>query len=374
MTTLKDIQPTDNGKFFVPNQTLSQHANEIDLIDLLTAFWCAKKKIMAFISIFMLTGFVVCSVLPQSWTSKAIITLVEPTQLNELQQVLAGVQVLGVDYPVDRTDIFNLFVKKYQSQQLLKEFVESTPALTEKLTEAGVTPETLRRAINEVSEKMKASDNYKGKGDAEPLYRSWVLSFTGPNAKEVQNVLGGYIDFISDKTTRQIVSGIRNALALKASVEKERLALDLVQLQNSHNSSILRLGYALQIAKAAGITEPVYGKGQVVNDDPEFSVALGVNGIASKLEVERSIKDLTELNPELKNREYRLARLEALRIKDISIPVIGYQQSPSYPTKKDGPGMVLFLLLSAILGGLVGCASVLLRNAIGARKVPVLPQ
>jgi LPS O-antigen subunit length determinant protein (WzzB/FepE family) len=364
----------NNSAFFENAKSTSQNINEIDLIDLLTVFLGAKVRIMTFILIFILAGFIAYSVLPQKWTTKAIVTLVEPTQLNELQQALTGIQILGIDYPVDRTDMFNLFIKKFQSQQFFKEYVESTPSLTEKLSAAEDDPETLRRAISEVSKKMNASDNYTGKGESEPLYRSWTLSFTGPNAKEAQSVLIGYIDFISEKTTHQIVSGVRNALELKIKTERERLALDLAQLQNSHNSSILRLSYSLEIAKAAGLKEPVYGKGQTVNDDPEFSVALGANGIASKLEIEKAIKDLTQLNPELKNREYRLMQLEAFRIKDISIPVIGYQQSPSYPIKKDGPGMVVFLLLSAILGGLVGCASVLLCNAIGARKVPVLPQ
>ncbi len=42
--------------------------------------------------------------------------------------------------------------------------------------------------------------------------------------------------------------------------------------------------------------------------------------------------------------------------------------SPSMPVKKDGPGKALIVLLSAILGGLFACGSVLLREAMLTRN------
>ncbi|ATF95454.1 Ferric enterobactin transport protein fepE [Cedecea neteri] len=368
MSPYKDIPSVDHVAFLEHVKSPLHDINEIDLIDLLTSLWLAKKRVIIIIFVCMLTGCMVYLFQPQAWTSKAIITPVESTQLDELQETLADIQILGVDYSVDRDDMFNLFIKKFESQRLVNEYIRSAPALVGKLVAAGKNADAFRHTISEIAEQMKASNNYTGKNESDQPFRSWTLSFTGAHASDAQDVLSGYIAFISDKTASQIVRGIRNALALKLNTEREKLTLDRVQLQNSHNSSILRLGYARKIAQAANITEPVYGKGQIVSDDPDFSVTLGTKGISSKLEIEKTISDFTELNPDIKNREYRLARLEEVSIKNTNIPVINFQQSPTYPIKKDGPGIVVFLILSALIGGIAGCASVLLCHAIAVKK------
>ncbi|GAB5104342.1 hypothetical protein EC2021H102_29490 [Escherichia coli] len=45
-----------------------------------------------------------------------------------------------------------------------------------------------------------------------------------------------------------------------------------------------------------------------------------------------------------------------------------YQLSPSLPVKKDGPGKAIIVILSALIGGMVACGSVLLRHAMASRK------
>ncbi len=38
------------------------------------------------------------------------------------------------------------------------------------------------------------------------------------------------------------------------------------------------------------------------------------------------------------------------------------------PVKKDGPGKAIIVILSALIGGMVACGSVLLRYAMASRK------
>ena len=134
------------------------------------------------------------------------------------------------------------------------------------------------------------------------------------------------------------MENIRNQITLKTKVVQQQLELDRVRLTNIHNTNLQRLNYSLEVANAAGIKKPVYSNGQAVKDDPDYSVALGADGIAQKLQIEKNLKDVAELNADFQNREYYLTQLQKLSVEDVKLEPFRYQLSPSLPVKKDGPG------------------------------------
>ena len=71
--------------------------------------------------------------MPQKWTSKAVITPAEQTQWNPLRQMMVELQVLGVDAKISRPDVFNLFIKRFQSQSLLEEYMKTSPYVMSQL-------------------------------------------------------------------------------------------------------------------------------------------------------------------------------------------------------------------------------------------------
>ncbi|MEX9252490.1 LPS O-antigen length regulator Wzz(fepE) [Pseudenterobacter timonensis] len=344
------------------------HAKEIDLLRLLEILFAAKKRIVAIVFAFAVAGLAIALMMPQKWTSKAVVTPAEQTQWNDLQQMLVALQVLDVGAGVDRGDTFNLFIKKFQSQSLLEEYMKSSPYVMAQLENAEVDPLELHRAVVNIAEKMKAQDNAAAKDADKMPYTSWTLSFTAPTAEDAQVVLKGYIDYIASIVQKETMLNIRNVLALKTRIEKERLELDRVRLTNAHNTNMQRLNYSLEVANAAGIKKPVYSNGQAVKDDPDYSVALGADGIAEKLRIEKSLKDISELNADFQNRQYHLAQLEKLSVNNVKFMPFSYQLSPSLPVKKDGPGRALIVILAALVGGILACGGVLLREAIDSRQ------
>ncbi|EMG7110825.1 LPS O-antigen length regulator [Enterobacter cloacae] len=341
---------------------------EIDLLGLLDILLAAKKRIIAIAFAFALAGLAIAFLLPQKWTSKAVITPAEQTQWNPLRQMMVALQVLDVDVKVSRDEVFGLFIKKFQSQSLLEEYMKSSPYVMSQLEGTNVDPLELHRAVVNISEKMKAIDNTQVKDADKAPYVSWTLSFTAPTAGDAQTVLEGYIKYIAAIVEQEIMLNIRNQLALKTKVVEQQLALDRVRLTNIHNTNLQRLNYSLEVANAAGIKKPVYSNGQAVKDDPDYSVALGADGIAQKLQIEKNLKDVSELNADFQNREYYLAQLKKLSVEDVKLEPFKYQLSPSMPVKKDGPGKVLIVMLAGILGGLFACGSVLLREAMLSRN------
>lgn len=341
---------------------------EIDLLGLLDVLLAAKKRIVAIVLAFAVVGLAIAFLIPQKWTSKAVITPAEQTQWNTLRQMMVTLQVLDVDAKVSHGDVFNLFIKKFQSQSLLEEYMKTSPYVMSQLEGTEVDPLELHRAVVNIAEKMKAIDNTQVKDADKAPYISWTLSFTAPTAGDAQTVLEGYINYISRIVEQETMENIRNQITLKTKVVQQQLELDRVRLTNIHNTNLQRLNYSLEVANAAGIKKPVYSNGQAVKDDPDYSVALGADGIAQKLQIEKNLKDVAELNADFQNREYYLAQLQKLSVEDVNLEPFRYQLSPSLPVKKDGPGKALIVLLAGILGGLFACGSVLLREAMLSRN------
>ncbi|ECG8606403.1 LPS O-antigen length regulator [Salmonella enterica subsp. salamae] len=345
------------------------NSHEIDLFSLMDVLWQAKRRILATVFAFACVGLLLSFLLPQKWTSQAIVTPAESVQWQGLERTLTALRVLDMDVSVDRASVFNLFIKKFSSLSLLEEYLRSSPYVMDQLKDAQIDEQDLHRAIVALSEKMKAMDSNVGKKNETSLFTSWTLSFTAPTREEAQKVLAGYIQYISDIVVKETLENIRNQLEIKTRYEQEKLAMDRVRLKNQLDANIQRLHYSLEIANAAGIKKPVYSNGQAVKDDPDFSISLGADGISRKLEIEKGVTDMAEINGDLRNRQYHVEQLAAMNVSDVKFTPFKYQLSPSLPVKKDGPGKAIIIILAALIGGMMACGGVLLRHAMVSRKM-----
>lgn len=345
------------------------NSHEIDLFSLIEVLWQAKRRILATVFAFACVGLLLSFLLPQKWTSQAIVTPAESVQWQGLERTLTALRVLDMEVSVDRGSVFNLFIKKFSSPSLLEEYLRSSPYVMDQLKGAQIDEQDLHRAIVLLSEKMKAVDSNVGKKNETSLFTSWTLSFTAPTREEAQKVLAGYIQYISDIVVKETLENIRNQLEIKTSYEQEKLAMDRVRLKNQLDANIQRLHYSLEIANAAGIKRPVYSNGQAVKDDPDFSISLGADGISRKLEIEKGVTDVAEIDGDLRNRQYHVEQLAAMNVSDVKFTPFKYQLSPSLPVKKDGPGKAIIIILAALIGGMMACGGVLLRHAMVSRKM-----
>ncbi|ECG8588285.1 LPS O-antigen length regulator [Salmonella enterica subsp. salamae] len=343
--------------------------HEIDLLNLMEVLWQAKRRILATALAFACVGLLLSFLLPQKWTSQAIVTPAESVQWQDLQRTLTALHVLDMDVDIDRKSVFNLFIKKFSSPSLLEEYLRSSSYVMDQLKGAEIDEPELHRAIVALSEKMKAVDSDAGKKNETSLFTSWTLSFTAPTQDEAQKVLTGYIQYISDLVVKETLENIRNQLEIKTRYEQDKLAMERVRLKNELDAKIQRLHYSLEIANAAGIKKPVYSNGQAVKDDPDFSISLGADGISRKLEIEKGVTDVAEINGDLRNRQYHVEKLAAMNVSDVKFTPFKYQLTPSLPVKKDGPGKAIIIILAALVGGMMACGGVLLRHAISSRKM-----
>ncbi|EDY0171480.1 LPS O-antigen length regulator [Salmonella enterica] len=359
----------EKNQSFVGYSLPPANSHEIDLFSLIEVLWQAKRRILATVFAFACVGLLLSFLLPQKWTSQAIVTPAESVQWQGLERTLTALRVLDMEVSVDRGSVFNLFIKKFSSPSLLEEYLRSSPYVMDQLKGAQIDEQDLHRAIVLLSEKMKAVDSNVGKKNETSLFTSWTLSFTAPTREEAQKVLAGYIQYISDIVVKETLENIRNQLEIKTRYEQEKLAMDRVRLKNQLDANIQRLHYSLEIANAAGIKRPVYSNGQAVKDDPDFSISLGADGISRKLEIEKGVTDVAEIDGDLRNRQYHVEQLAAMNVSDVKFTPFKYQLSPSLPVKKDGPGKAVIIILAALIGGMMACGGVLLRHAMVSRKM-----
>lgn len=350
-----------------PYPVMAPRHEEIDLLDLLSTLFAARKQIIIITLLFALCGLAASFLLPQKWTSQAIVTPPETEEINGLQRAMVKMTVLGVETNLDSGSLYNSFLKKFDSQELREKFLAESPYVQALVKNADVDKSELYKAIVSVSQKFTAVNNADPKKSDNVPYTSWTLSFTAPDSNDAQQVLQNYIQFITAEVNKDVINSVKSAVELKVAFEKDQLALERNNLQNQHNINVERLGYSLQVANAAGLKNPVYSNGQAVKDDPDYSVALGANGLAEKLKIEQSIKDVAQLNVSVQNREHVLSALEAVNLGEIDFTPYKYQMQPSFPVKKDGPGKSLIIVLAAIIGLIVAAGSVLARRAMASR-------
>lgn len=101
----------DNVSEFTAYPQPTVNTNEIDLVNLIEILWRARTKIVATVFAFAFVGILVSFLLPQKWTSQAIVTPAEPVQWQNLENTLTKLRVLDMDIGVSRGDVFNGFVE-----------------------------------------------------------------------------------------------------------------------------------------------------------------------------------------------------------------------------------------------------------------------
>lgn len=349
-----------------PSATTS--VNEIDLLELIALLWQSKKIILAVIFVFMLAGLSATWLIPEKWTSKAMVAPAEISQWSAFEKMLTIPEALEVDMKIGRDDIFRRFIQKFQSPVLREAYFTSLPAPLQ--LAADLEPDSLqfRILLQAASEKMKAVSSGNDRNGEKPSFAVWTLSYTDRHADTARMILNGYIQYVSDIVVREMIQDIRSAVALKTQQEKEQQKLARVHLANSHNADIQRLSHSLDIANSAGITKPLYDDESNKAKGVGYPLSLGAKGIEQKLALEKSIHNIEQLNADFQNRQYRIAQLEKFDIDETDFQPFYYQLPSTLPLYKEGPGKMLIVLAAALIGGVLACFSILLRQALVSRN------
>jgi chain length determinant protein (polysaccharide antigen chain regulator) len=167
-------------------------------------------------------------------------------------------------------------------------------------------------------------------------------------------------------TRRRERSGKELFSDLKDNVEQQIASLKISLgnqeevAQDQKDLRIKQIEEALKYAEAANITKPQLQQTQYVTQETMF--LLGTEGLAAMIERESS-RPLALSDDYYKNKQ-RLLDIEKLNIDPKSIHAYRYVMKPDLPIRRDSPKRGIVLILSVLLGGLIGSGVVLGRNAL----------
>ncbi|MCE9912852.1 Wzz/FepE/Etk N-terminal domain-containing protein, partial [Hafnia paralvei] len=103
-----------------------QRNDEIDLIEWFLIVLKSIKTVVIITLCFALLGYGVAKILPQKWTSDAVIIPPQGEELTSLDALKPQLSVLGIDFNVGEKELLSLFVRDFDSQILRREYLVKT--------------------------------------------------------------------------------------------------------------------------------------------------------------------------------------------------------------------------------------------------------
>ncbi|CZW88185.1 LPS O-antigen chain length determinant protein WzzB [Enterobacter hormaechei] len=315
------------------NDSLVNRSNDpeqIDLLDLVVQLWRGKWVIGAFIAAFIVLAVAYITVAKEKWTSSAIISQPDAAQIATYANAL---NILYGGAAPSMLDIQNRAIGRFNS---------SFSALAQALDN------------QEDSEKLTIEPTVKGQ--ALPL----TVSYQGESAEAAQKQLAQYIQQIDEQTAKELALDLRDNLKQQITTLNDSLKNEEKVVQEQKDLRIKQISEALKNAEAAKISTPQLQQTQDVTQETMF--LLGTVALKSMVDNEAS-RPLVFSGSYYQTKK-NLLDIQNLNVNPDTIHVYRYVMKPDLPFRRDSPKKAVTLILAILLGGVIGSAVVLGRNAL----------
>lgn len=346
--------------------------DEIDLKELFAALWQGKWLII------MTTLF--CSVITigyaltaqEWWSAKATVSQPQLQGIASYQQEVKRYQPLfdvyqedgsiivseALDLLIDPEVIFKRFIQEFNANGTKRRFMQTNSTfltLQKQMLEQNNDPEVMQTLYEEWFERIKASAVGKNND-------TFTLSFQSVDKTSSLTLLSDYIQFVNQTLNQQLNANLISTLAAKYGELTQQEKNLQQQAQLRLQVELERTQYALNIAEAADIKQPV----QNLGEQEIFAINIGSRALKAKVDALKSIKDLSVFEPRLAILQSKLSQfdLETLSAEPKwSVNGFYYLDQPEQPLTRDKPKRALIVVLGGLLGGMLGVAMVLVRFA-----------
>ncbi|HFG1962708.1 TPA: LPS O-antigen chain length determinant protein WzzB [Vibrio cholerae] len=346
--------------------------DEIDLKELFSALWQGKWLIIVTTLLFSVAAIGYALTAQEWWSAKATVSQPQLQDIKAYQQVAKSYQPLFeaskrdavsivnvVTNKEDRLDelerlidsevIFQQFIQTFNANGTKRRFMQTNPtflALQKQLLDQA---EQWFTRIQATAVDKKANDIF-------------TLSFQSVDKASSLTLLNEYVQFVNQALNQKLNQDLVSTLEAKQVELTQQQQSLLQQAQLSLQVELERTQYALNIAEAADIKQPV----QNLGEQEIFAINIGSRALKAKVDALKSIKDLSVFEPRLAILQSKLSQfdLETLSAEaKWSINGFYYLDQPEQPLTRDKPKRALIVVLGGMLGGILGVAMVLVRFA-----------
>jgi LPS O-antigen subunit length determinant protein (WzzB/FepE family) len=344
--------------------------DEIDLRELIKVIW-DYKWLTVFMCVFAIAGSVFYALNAQEWwVAKG--KVIQP-QLNDVASLYSQTQtvdailnasVKGVE-DTKKTQVISLFepetlfttfINTFNSSVSKKAFLEDNKVFidylalqevqlpTQELTaENQLIRATYSKSLNVWMNEISASYDKKS-GEV-------TLSFRTPGRYSSAELLNAYILFVSNQVRDNQLEQFK--MFIDSSVQQLEVSIDINKKRVQQQLSVLlkKTQYAYKIASVAELVD------YQTNLNPEeelFQLNLGQKALKAKIDVLKSITDLSLLDPSISQKQIILDSLRNLTLTDEhSFAPFRYLQVVEPPLGRAAPKRALIVILATLLAGML---------------------
>ncbi|EOX1766271.1 LPS O-antigen chain length determinant protein WzzB [Vibrio cholerae] len=370
MSSLANTSPVQSPQY--PHYTYPAN-DEIDLKELFAALWQGKWLIIMTTLLFSVAAIGYALTSQEWWSAKATVSQPQLQGIASYQQAVKRYQPLfdvyqedgtvivsnTLDSLIDPKLIFQEFIQTFNANGTKRRFMQTNPTfltLQKQILDQTDDPEVMQTLYEGWFERIQASAADKKANDI------FTLSFQSVDKASSLTLLNDYIQFVNQTLNQHLNDDLISTLATKYGELTQQEKNLLQQAQLRLHVELERTQYALNIAEAADIKQPV----QNLGEQELFAINIGSRALKAKLDALKSIKDLSVFEPRLAILQSKLSQfdLETLNAEvKWSVNGFYYLDQPEQPLTRDKPKRALIVVLGSLLGGMLGVAIVLVRFA-----------
>ncbi len=356
-----------------PNYTY--HADDeidFDLKELFSALWKGKWLIIITTLLFSVAAIGYAFTAQEWWSAKATVSQPQLQGIASYQQAVKRYQPLfdvyqedgsiivseTLDLLIDPEVIFKRFIQEFNANGTKRRFMQTNPTfltLQKQMLDQTNDPEVMQTLYEEWFERINATTVGKNND-------TFTLSVQSVDKTSSLTLLSDYIHFVNQTLNRQLNANLISTLAAKYGELRQQEKNLQQQAQLRLHVELERTQYALNIAEAADIKQPV----QNLGEQEIFAINIGSRALKAKVDALKSIKDLSVFEPRLAILQSKLSQidLETLSVEaKWSVNGFYYLDQPEQPLTRDKPKRALIVVLGGLLGGMLGMVMVLVRFA-----------
>ncbi|OOE79742.1 hypothetical protein BZG73_15085 [Salinivibrio siamensis] len=368
---MSDKQQPVQPQYVAPPYFQQPQDDEIDLRELFAALWQGKFTIIACTVVFALAAVAHALMAQEWWSSKAEIGTPNVTNVAAFQQQVNQYQpIFSYEGENGRSQNEQLTALS-DREQIFTRFINLFNATESKLAFF---------VQNEEFQRIKASFDAEDATMEEQdragrhFYQTWLEKFSAEKQKETGSVvlsvqsttpegsytlLTDYLAFIKHTLHTRLNQDLDAVVSIETQALDQKRKSLVAQAQTALKQEIERTQHALTIAKAANVNAPL----QSLGEQDLFPIQMGASAIEAKLNVLKSLKDPSVLEPQLSPLMAKLDTLSTIERSDVEVQPYSVLENPATPLNRDKPKRALIAVLGTLLGGMLGVAIVLVRFA-----------
>ena len=325
--------------------------NEIDLLKLCRNLWSGKLYII-FITIFLtLLGGIYASKIQQWWTSTAVITEKNMLLVSNLQEKLLKIENLvnkeekeSIKERVNGKRLLHNYISKLNSYNEKIAFLKNNKyALKYFNIDSYSSSEYIDKVLLEFTSALKVSFDNKS--------ITYNILYKGKTAESSYELLNNYLEYVSESVNKDVLDNINSIvnLSIYGLENKNKIEIDIAKIKKQQE--IDKTQYGLDIAIAAGVLKPLSN----INQKQIFPIDLGSEALMEQKKILENLKDLNMFSKSIAINNIKIQLLKTSVINEkINFKPIYFLKKPTYPYEKNKQNKKLIVLVSMLVGVIVG--------------------